>query len=716
MPVRLKSKKGRRARLGVTLDAAIGAIEGTVSAASVYSGRIQGLVYDFTGALTGIFAANIARSGTIVTQLDHFGGTIYGSEDYPATWTDGLGDTFSLIPNAPFSYTFTATDPDGDPIEFTWDPLLVPSWMTITEMPQAGTTRDLVISSTTGPPAPVPPATSDSYAVVAGITDGIAPVSTRTFGFSVAAAADWQLAAGHYVPAKMTPVIVHPRPDTETQAWERCRRSPDGIAWSIPIAVQGGAWPFRYTVDETSAAKGIAIGEQYGSANYGVLSWASPTLGSHTITVTVYTQEYGRNTSGLGDSVSVTFTLEVASRSDTSKFIFLDITNGRNYTAGATGSYSDPFKHFNDWYRANNGASFVGRQVFYRGGTYPFVNGAETAPGVFNMSLNSGNMRVASASAPMVHVAYPGETVVFNCADPAGATSGLNYGGKWVGSSKCDGLYMQDVEMRNGRQDAANSHFFWLTGRSNEQRVTLFRNRFVSMGPGTVGTDNPSVMFGSTITFAARARYYAIIGNYYSGLGGSTNGVSAYDLYRTEYSVVENNVAENCTSRFLFWCKALNGFWSIRNNVAWNNIATASDPCAVIEVNSNLTTDQLVPYITPIEVCYNRVRNLSSVNDLQRRYGIAVDVVDSEVGDKEYHVYRNTVGGSVADEGNITPGSSLLSNLVLRNTGQTVAYKGWTEISPVNNVVLANGDLDGNGLLTGTARNNYLGTHGAEIA
>ena len=49
MPIKWRGKFGRRGRLRTTLADFTGEIAGAFSSAATFSGRIDGLIYDFTG-------------------------------------------------------------------------------------------------------------------------------------------------------------------------------------------------------------------------------------------------------------------------------------------------------------------------------------------------------------------------------------------------------------------------------------------------------------------------------------------------------------------------------------------------------------------------------------------------------------------------------------------------------------------------------------------
>jgi hypothetical protein len=67
---------------------------------------------------------------------------------YPAEWTDGLGDTFSVAANQPFSYTFQATDSDADAIVFAFTN--ADTGLSFVETQISPTVRQLTISGTAG--------------------------------------------------------------------------------------------------------------------------------------------------------------------------------------------------------------------------------------------------------------------------------------------------------------------------------------------------------------------------------------------------------------------------------------------------------------------------------------------------------------------------------------------------------------------------------------
>jgi hypothetical protein len=73
-------------------------------------------------------------------------GASVGVANIPPSWTDTLGDSFSVTAGVPFSYTFTAYDPNpGDLIDFIQNS--ISAGLTVTENDQSGLYRTITIAS-----------------------------------------------------------------------------------------------------------------------------------------------------------------------------------------------------------------------------------------------------------------------------------------------------------------------------------------------------------------------------------------------------------------------------------------------------------------------------------------------------------------------------------------------------------------------------------------
>lgn len=476
---------------------------------------------------------------------------------------------------------------------------------------------------------------------------------------------NWHLPPTNFVSAKMSPVIVFPRPDAETNTWARNRKTYPGLQYRIPIVVQGGAYPFKY--DLVAAPAGMTIGKFWDQNDYGIVRWDNPLSGSYDIQVDVTDQD--------GTTVSVSWHLDV----NTSKTLFLSPT-GNNANPG---TLAQPKLSNSSWHLNNdNDTTYDGYHIYYRGGTYALDGDPATGN---NIRLHSGK--------PMVLLAYPGETPIFDMS--TGKFVGFNALASHLGPQD---LFVSGIRFENGDQTDANSHYFWLTGNS-VKRVTLFENYFYNLGPGSAGNDNPSVCFVSNTT--NRKSYFAYVGNVYEDLLASGNGVSAFDHYYTDYTVFENNEFRNNQGRFGAWQKSHNDLATFRRNKGKFNTAG-------VEGLMNFSTYDQIPDATA-EFCWNYIE----ANNPSGFAG-AIVWVDQEVKGKGHaFVYRNTFVGRVHAR---TSGGGVYTRMAENNVIVT-DYS-----TPLNNFVDANnligsptdGIIDATGNLQGTYQSS-LGTHGWQI-
>jgi hypothetical protein len=145
MPVRWRSKFGRRGRVSTTLADWSSAITGTITVAAPITGHLQGSFSDWIASLSGVSQPSTARTGVITATLADWVASLTGTENYPVSWVDGLGDSFTITAGVPFSYTFQAYDPDGDIIDIIQNSIS-PS-LTVSEAAQAGFYKTITISS-----------------------------------------------------------------------------------------------------------------------------------------------------------------------------------------------------------------------------------------------------------------------------------------------------------------------------------------------------------------------------------------------------------------------------------------------------------------------------------------------------------------------------------------------------------------------------------------
>ncbi|MBN1673198.1 MAG: hypothetical protein JXR37_19290 [Kiritimatiellae bacterium] len=466
------------------------------------------------------------------------------------------------------------------------------------------------------------------------------------------AIADWKLPADHYVPAKMPPVIVYPRPDTETANWARHRKAYPGLRYEIPIGVQGGAWPFKYELVRNPS--GMAIGQTYGDPNYGVVVWDDPAPGTHTVEARITDQD---------DTVTnVAWEIVVA----TDGFVFLDAVNGDNANPG---TLNQPLKDTSGVLKDSAAdRTYAGHLLYVRSGHH-ILKG---------IPANSGNVRMEGDNKPLVWLNYPGETPVFDCSGAKFFLAGNNHD-----------LFFAGIRLEHGRQDVGNAHYFWVC--QHQQRMTLWRNTFYDLGPGTAGTDNTSCFFRNNS--GSEERYYAIIGNTYDTLAYAGNGVSCFDFYNVTYAIIEHNVLKNLSSRWALWNKYGGRYVTMRANTGLENNAPGGSLLCFANASSGIDMDY-------VEACWNNFRAGTRCIEFD---------VSGQGSATHWWCYRNTLQGHSRQI--LTGGGPVLWE-------QNVSVGGLSGgLDNGDNLIgdPADGMVDSAGRLQGTYRTQYLGRRGHEV-
>lgn len=521
----------------------------------------------------------------------------------------------------------------------------------------------------------------------------------QTFG-------DWQLAAGHFVPAKMAPIAVCPRPDTETQAYCRYRRAPSDIPWSIPVAIRGGAWPFLYEIVNNDGATGLTIGQTLpdnwvvnGLGSYGILSWASPVIGTYTIQLRVTDQDL--------TEVPIEFTLEVIDKTNTTYFLFVDSASGSDANSG---SYSSPFQTMNGWYLSNkNNSTHSTKQVFYRAGTY-FVNAITP--------LNAGQADFAS-SKPKVHVAYPGETVIID-----GGTAYIDV------ESGAGDLCFQEFRFQHPETTDPGPLIrkqFIRTSSTAAARGIFHNLYFDGNGQSDSGSNSSCIMFtggvNGTYTSVTRCTFHNCDGLdfvlYYNVFDNVTEG----NLITGTYASAPNGNGDPGDLQDIWGFFVKGGAdGDARITVRANRVqgATIDRPCWY----TSEFTGQLKGNL---EVCWNSFKNTNTaiVNEDAGAVAIGQGSGSSTSNYGAIWVYRNNLHNPHISLINIDAGGPFVfqHNAIHHSGTYTKGFYIFDSVAlPAaldNDDEVANGTniLDSTtNLLTGAARGLYLGTDGAEVA
>lgn len=483
--------------------------------------------------------------------------------------------------------------------------------------------------------------------------------------------ASWQLPAGEYQPAVKQPEIIYPRPDANSESWEMHRLAPTGREWRIPIAVLFGAWPFRYRIDDESAAKGISIGALVSDPDYGILSWKNPAIGTHQITVYVDTQDFGREPRNIVDLAPVTFTLEVVDREDTTKFVWVNPVSGEDTNDG---SYSSPVKTIEHVFHSGLHGS---KQCHLFGGEH-----RTDGPDPYKVNSTTPRVLVGHKEDPAV-VAWTERTFQPD-----------NERCFFGGFKAIDAGFAATVP---------GARYFFVRANLNAQPTvnypTWFEIYFENMG---VGFDvNSGFGNASSIVFAdgGVSPHLDIVIHSCSDVGrqkiesdGGIDGNSGIlsVMFRCERIVVENCLLDGDSAQgFDFKDTVVDA--TFRNNVVLSPnyrgfLVACQDPD---------------PPSGDIEVCWNKFDTKIEWNSQNEpSYGVGWFYRNSHRGNFELRNGEAVGAGPVYHWNNAVEGAiSSVSNLELVNDG----------------CIAASGVLDDDLNLIGEYRDNFLGTHGAEL-
>lgn len=605
------------------------------------------------------------------------------------------------------------------------------------------------------------------------------------------AQSDWQLPTTHFVRAKMPMTLVHPRPDSETNTWARHRKAYPGLEYRIPVAVQGGAYPFYYEI--LDAPEGMAIGKTVWDTDYGVLSWtpdASLNGQEFPVTVRIYGQEHERE---VGETVGPTFVeaqFVIRVTDSTDDFIFVD---GRVEKSG-DGSIGAPLKTLKETY--GDGSSTVvtypGRAVYLRAGVYETLTD--------DWFSNKGYAHAEGSRTPVVFLGYPGEAAEIDF------TNGTIY-------SEMDGrdFYIGGLTLRNTSQRARGYHgtndYAPVGSKAllvGQGRVTVFENHFINARAQYLDyaqvfsfervNDSQFRVPGADATLAFKAgspnRVYADATSYISvqiassqydgadtlvtidgggtpvlpstivtvkryheggndgfvfsnrspvnkpymtlwsnqvddwhvGADKSSHGNGLGPFYGWDYVVVENNRIGYGEGNDGITLKQSIDFASVRRNTAFEGRPAFAQ---ISNLGKNGGTEE-TDYRARVEVCFNKLKVPTDQNtNANALYNYTDPTTWSTPQEPALGwVYRNTIVGRMFTGAWF----SYLqlehkNNLIYTNSGEP--YGGaptgtGIEFTVIGDVVSGYSvhltELDANFNLTGAARDQFLGTHGAEIA
>lgn len=498
---------------------------------------------------------------------------------------------------------------------------------------------------------------------------------------------DWRLPADNHVAEKMPMALVHPRP--EASDWAYAKNAHPGLRWEIPVVVQGGAWPFQYSIADNGGASGLTIGAELErtreagfivhrvTPDYGVLSWDTPVEGEYDILVRVRDQS--------DNTLDVSVSLTVGANG----WVFVDADHGDD--ANGDGSLNSPFRSVQRIH--DGGADFADHRVY--------LSGVVAMDG----NTKSGNLRIhrsQSPNTPVVWVGWPGRQAVLEA-----------YQGKI--SLNAPDFYLANLEHRHAadfyQDDGSFIHM--ISAWSNTDRLTFHDVNFSRFHGNPVNVDwgNSSVIMFTSLS--TPRQHVAVVNNRLSG----DNGIftSAYTL---RHSVFEKNraidanfVTGEASTWAIFWIKRDNEFMTLRANEFWDNNSWGTP--------GNLSAAMGMDAARNIEFAYNTIHTpYDAGND--RRGAIKLFTNSSQsayswTADTPVWLYRNSLTHRLNYEGGNLVNMPDNNVITERNV---LAPRLWPEhrfLLNIENLDQAE-FFDQQMKLTGSARNDYLGRYGAELA
>jgi hypothetical protein len=500
------------------------------------------------------------------------------------------------------------------------------------------------------------------------IANGISPKYDGMYIYGERPEQSWQLATGHYQ-SYINPIITFPRPDSETTTNARHRVNYPGQTYRIPIAVHGGAYPFKYEF-VGSVPTGMTIGSTLTLTNgrlvatseYGVITWPSSVVGTYSITVKITDQN--------GLTSTVTWQLVV----DTTDWIFLNPSAGSN----GNGTLGSPYNTLASL------ASQSTKKLLVMSGT-----------------VDLEQKTVGLQSMPKPWLPYNGASVTL-----------LQALSPFYGNQYNDGWFSGFTWSLTSPRSNVNQFMMF----DESSRMMFFENtidlgKFNNTTSETSGTNSSFVMWtGGNPTIA---QYNTIKNNIFKNIADRDLCL----VYENHYMVIEGNGVQNYGSGVHGWD---NGFYlkmSVDNSTVRGNYSIANANTASLLRVDAYAGKFPMDYI---DVSYNTYR-YSGIDE--GAIGFCHEYIN--FGTHRY-IYRNTFistnsGAAPIFLRGMGAGDLVtLSNNVLVTAGSNLAGLNFTEYQgTLANTGAVSGNtaaniVDSDNYLTGSSA-SFLGRKGAEI-
>jgi hypothetical protein len=481
--------------------------------------------------------------------------------------------------------------------------------------------------------------------------------------------------------ANMPMEIIFPRPDTETAIFERHRLHPNGVPMRIPVGVQGGRAPFRYSVSSTMT--GLKIGADLpinwfdnGLGLYGILTHTNPVIGNYTTTITVTDQD--------SNTASITFNHSVADRNDTTKFRWYDNISGNNTN---NGSYDNPYRdNLTLAMGATSSSTTLQGQVWFKASSTPYILTGHS-------DLNAGNIRLDVTKRPVVFCGAPLSVDV-----PPGIKISFSSARFHDISGNPRGLFWGDLNCDGSVSSLSNFQNFWIT--TEQPRITFFSTDVTNIGTGSVGDDNAAfTMFasGATSSDSSYSKYILFRRVREFNRPNSSNSYAITSAFGLKWAVAEDCHTLNSSS-------AADLYWKDSCQYVTARFCKFSNLCAIGGQNQNGGTTGNIEYV------YTVMGN----NVATRALTLAHEAAGSTVGPA--FVSRCTLKGWLGQDSKIVNGPFRVENSIIQSSSSPAMNITVPAPTVVGSQLHGNSSYLDSNLKLSEAYNSYYGTHGAELS
>jgi hypothetical protein len=522
---------------------------------------------------------------------------------------------------------------------------------------------------------------------------------------------DWQLAAGHYEGYNVLHVI-YPRPDGETATSSRHRHAYPGIKYEIPIGVQFGKWPYKYEKIagpswlniEAETLQWDGVDKFVIPEGYGVLSGTAPgsAQAAETVTVRVYDQDHNRPSPSF---VDVTFSVAVSA----SNFVFVDPVNGNDGTA--TGLIGAPYRELSAVFAAGT----HGSKICYIRQTPTFDADTSTFAGGYSPVLTSNVITTEGAAWPTSLLGYPGEYVGLNLAHVINENAMV----------RMPDSFFSNLDIRYHQQSVRTQRNPRVFSWPRAERVTYWKLTFVRPYIGTHSDDNHGCMMhrssGNSNLDLGHVYVYGVnchgidLGRNEGAGYGSSNGPSLFGFYSNSRVLLERNSttqSRGANNGLIIFKRSADRVQARANLQIDNYDSQGRSMVLVAYVRHDPYFND--GYMRNIELCWNKTI-CNNLTDGMAQIGDGGASYDPSL---IYNMvtYRNTMAGGLW--GNPPLAGTQIEVTARRNIVMSVPEDRYIDDDNFKMVTSAvrTASINAQGNLIGSARTQYLGTHGAEVA